>query len=263
MNVMNMNKASVPEGLVLLAPREEDFDKAKAIADHLDIPLLTEIPEEGMTDLHLVYDEKGLSLADENLSMQGDFTKMEKRLKRNNLQQEFLVKASKLKGVTGPMTAVDATAGLGEDSLLLAAAGYEVRLFEYDPVIAALLRDALERAREIPSLSEIAGRMILCEGDSIAALTNMDPSPDLILLDPMFPARQKSGLIKKKFQLLQQLERPCSDEEDLLRAAISAKPRRILIKRPLKGPFLAGMKPDYSLNGKAIRYDVMQFVREI
>ncbi|MBQ1757738.1 MAG: class I SAM-dependent methyltransferase, partial [Erysipelotrichaceae bacterium] len=40
-------------------------------------------------------------------------------------------------------------------------------------------------------------------------------------------------------------------------AAIAVHPSRIIIKRPLKGPFLAGRKPDYSLPGKAIRYDVI------
>lgn len=38
-------------------------------------------------------------------------------------------------------------------------------------------------------------------------------------------------------------------------AAIAASPRKIVIKRPLKGPYLADIKPDYSLVGKAIRYD--------
>ena len=42
--------------------------------------------------------------------------------------------------------------------------------------------------------------------------------PDVILLDPMFPERRKSALIKKKFQLLQKLERPCADGEELLSA---------------------------------------------
>jgi 16S rRNA (guanine1516-N2)-methyltransferase len=79
--------------------------------------------------------------------------------------------------------------------------------------------------------------------------------PDVIYLDPMFPERQKSGLIKKKFQLLQRLESPCADEEELLSAALAARPLRIVIKRPLKGPPLAGATPSYSLKGKAIRYD--------
>jgi DNA-3-methyladenine glycosylase I len=84
----------------------------------------------------------------------------------------------------------------------------------------------------------------------------METAPDVVLLDPMFPVRQKSGLIKKKFQLLQKLEQPSADEEaELLQAALAASPRRIVIKRPLKGPYLAGRQPDYSLCGTAIRYD--------
>ena len=61
-------------------------------------------------------------------------------------------------------------------------------------------------------------------------------------------------LIKK---LLQKLESPCDKEEALLNAAMSLKPKKIIIKRPLKGPFLAGVKPSYSLKGKAIRVDVI------
>ena len=82
-----------------------------------------------------------------------------------------------------------------------------------------------------------------------------DQSPDLVYLDPMFPARRKSGLVKKKFQLLHLLEPPCEDEEDLLDAALAARPRRIIVKRPLKGPYLGGLRPGYSISGKTIRYD--------
>ena len=93
------------------------------------------------------------------------------------------------------------------------------------------------------------------EEDSLPALRRCSEPPDVILLDPMFPERKKSGLIKKKFQLLQQLEQPCSDEEELMETALAARPRKIIVKRPLKGPWLAGRKPHYSLKGKAIRYD--------
>ena len=151
--------------------------------------------------------------------------------------------------------ALDATAGLGEDSLLLAAAGFHVRMYEKDPVIAALLEDAMNRAKELPELSAAVSRMELFKEDSISAMKNTDTSPDIILLDPMFPQRQKSALVGKKFQLIHILEKPCEDEKDLLDAAISAHPRKIIIKRPLKGSFLGGRKPDYSISGKAIRYD--------
>ena len=71
----------------------------------------------------------------------------------------------------------------------------------------------------------------------------------------MFPERNKSSLIKKKFQLLHNLESPCASEHELLEAGLAAKPKKIVIKRPLKGPYLDGVKPDYSYTGKAIRFD--------
>ena len=52
--------------------------------------------------------------------------------------------------------AIDATAGMGEDAFLLAAQGYEVTLYEQNPVVAVLLKDALRRAKKHPILKEIA-----------------------------------------------------------------------------------------------------------
>ncbi len=230
-------------------------EKAERIADKLKIPIRPASAGETEEGLFLSLDEEGLSLNQGGMKMRGDFLQMLPRLKQGKLQQEMLVKASKLKGLTERPTAIDATAGMGEDSMLLAAAGYEVYLFEKDPVIAALLEDALELARKTEELSETAERMHLTEGDSISVMNAGFIPADLIYLDPMFPSRSKSGLIKKKFQLLQQLERPCSDEEELLLAAFNAHPKRIVIKRPAKGPHLAGRKPSYSIDGKAIRYD--------
>ena len=66
---------------------------------------------------------------------------------------------------------------------------------------------------------------------------------------------QKSALVKKKLQMLQQLEEPCGDEEALFASAVAAAPRKLIIKRPPKGPYLAGVRPDYSLTGKAVRFD--------
>lgn len=204
--------------------------------------------------LSLVRTDKGLSLTGEGLLLTADFAEMIPRIKKGVLYGELLVKAARIKGKEHP-TVLDATAGFGSDSLLLAAAGFTVSLYEYDPVISALLSDALERASGIPELSEAVSRMELHPEDSIGSMKNLKEAPDVVFLDPMFPERTKSALIKKKFQLLQKLERPCPDEEELLSAAILSHPHKIVIKRPLKGPFLAGRKPDYSLAGKAIRYD--------
>ena len=186
--------------------------------------------------------------------VRGDFTRMLPRLKPHNLNRELLMRAAKVKGAVNPV-AIDATAGLGEDALLLAAAGFNVRLFERNPTIAALLEDALERAASTPELADVISRMQLEKADSVVALQQLDFHPDIVLLDPMFPGRKKSAAVKKKLQLLQQLEDPCEDEGALLDAAMAAAPRKVVVKRPVKGPWLAERRPDYTLSGKAIRFD--------
>lgn len=208
-------------------------------------------------NLKLIETDAGLCLTDGSLELMADFRDMLPRLKQSNLEHEMIIKAVRIKSQDMPQTVLDATAGLGEDSLILAAAGFNVRLYEYDPVIAALLEDALKRANNLPELETIASRMEFHHEDSIKAMRTLTQAPDVVLLDPMFPGRQKSAKIKKKFQLLQQLESPCSNEDELLDAAISTGAKKIVIKRPLKGPFLAGRKPSYSLSGKAIRYDCL------
>lgn len=215
--------------------------------------------------LELTRTSEGLALTDGTMELRADFARMLPRLKQGRLQQELLVKAARAKGVDRPW-AIDATAGFGEDSLLLAAAGFAVDLYEQDCVIAALLQDALERAADDPALADTAARMCLHAGeDSIAGLRQTAASieqgglaaPDVVYLDPMFPERTKSAAVKKKFQLLHHLEQPCADEESLVEAALAVRPRKVVIKRPVKGPLLAGMKPSYQLAGKAVRYDVL------
>ena len=205
--------------------------------------------------LSLRRDDQGLALVSEDQILRGDFTKMIPRVKAGNISKELLVKAAKIKDGNHPLRAVDATAGLGEDSLLLAAAGFQVTLFERNPVIYQLLTDALERAAEIPELASIATRMTVRNEDSIEAMKSLDFTPDVILLDPMFPERQKSALVKKKLQMIQKLETPCMNEKEIVSAAMNAKPKKLIIKRPPKGPWLAGLKPDYSNEGKAVRFD--------
>ena len=196
------------------------------------------------------FDSRGVFLSGFGLTYQGDFVEtMLHRVTRGRLQHEMLVKA--VKSDKEGRKAIDATAGMGEDAFLLAAQGYEVTLYEQNPVIAALLKDAKKNM----DLKDIAGRMKVIEGNSVECMSKLLDPVDVIYLDPMFPARQKSSLINKKLQLIQKLEPPCSEETDLFDAAIKANPDKIIVKRPLKSECLAGREPSYTLKGKAIRYD--------
>lgn len=277
------------ERIPIVLKADGDCAYAEALAAHLKTTLLHTTPD---APVWLSVDAAGLSLTDGDQAMRGDFTKLQKRLQYHNLTHELLVKATKVKGREN-LRVIDATAGMGEDSLLLAAAGCEVTLFEQDPVIAALLQDTMRRALEEATLHEIVMHMQLVEGDSIGHLRRLGEAatgsdvqegdvghdcptltasaatktgsdealkrPDVIYLDPMFPERQKSGLVKKKFQLIHYLEAPAENEEALMQAALAARPFKIVVKRPAKGPYLAGLKPSYSLDGKAIRYDCYVF----
>ena len=201
-------------------------------------------------------DEQGLALACGDMLLRGGFARMLPRLRADRLAHELLVRAARVRGAEAPV-AVDATAGLGEDSLLLAAAGFSVTLIERDPAIAALLSDELARAGEDAQLAGIVSRMRLIEGDAVEVLPALGFVPDVVFLDPMFPAKRKDAATKKKLQIFQMLEKPCDSEEELLAAAIAARPRKVVVKRPLKGPHLGGVKPSSSIAGKVVRYDII------
>ena len=234
---------------IVLVSQSEEINQ---LMNKLNLELVLEKPE---NELFFLYDEKGLSLVKDDMILRADFMDMKKRLRTSNLRQEFIVKAAKIKGVHEDLYAIDATAGFAEDSLLLAASGFHVDLYERNPYIAALLKDALHRALQEEELHDIVSRMHLIEEDSTTAMLHLSKQPDVIYLDPMFPKRQKSGLIKKKFQMIQLLEQPCSDGDELLKSALAAHPKKVIVKRPLKGECLAGIKPTYSIQGKGIRYD--------
>lgn len=230
-------------------------EKAERLAERLGASFVDEMT--GTEEIALAVGERGISLVGDGMELRADLTEMLPRLKQANLEREMLVKAARIKGRQN-LRIIDATAGFGEDSILLAAAGHDVTMFEYNPVIYELLKDAIERASEDERLKTIVSRMHLINGDSAEAMKRAKEKGeefDAILLDPMFPERQKSASVKKKFQLLHKLEAPCSAEEELLEAALGLKPKKVIVKRPGKGEFLAGRKPDYSLEGKAIRYD--------
>ncbi len=111
---------------------------------------------------------------------------------------EAVAKAVGIKGDYLP-DVVDATAGLGRDAFVLASVGCRVRMLERNPVVAALLDDGLARGY---ADAEIGGwlqeRLQLIHASSLTALTDITPRPQVVYLDPMFPHKQKSALVKKR-----------------------------------------------------------------
>lgn len=158
---------------------------------------------------------------------------------------------------------IDATGGLGRDAFVLASLGCEVTLIERQPVIAALLEDALERARSTKgAAADAARRMTLVCADAIHWLAAQPaPAADVIYLDPMYPSRGKSALPGREMQLLQQVAGADEDIAALLNAALTTAGRRVVLKRPRLAPRAPGPTPEISLTGKSTRYDIYPVIR--
>jgi 16S rRNA (guanine1516-N2)-methyltransferase len=152
---------------------------------------------------------------------------------------------------------LDATAGLGRDAFVLATLGCTVSLIERQPLIAALLEDGLARAADDAEVGPIVARMRLLVGDAIELIGAwQDEVPQVIYLDPMFPHRDKSALVKKEMRLFRPLVGDDLDAPALLQAALALASHRVVVKRPRKAPPIEGVKPSYSLDGKSSRYDI-------
>lgn len=156
-----------------------------------------------------------------------------------------------------PLTVVDATAGLGRDGFILAAHGATVIWLERHPALAALLLDALARARQAPTTAAVAQRISLRFGSAHALLTDWQGQmPDVVYLDPMFPHRRKSALVKQEMQWLQQLVGADEDAAPLVDLARAVARKRVVVKRPDGAPPLGTAQPSGAVATRGHRFDL-------
>lgn len=150
---------------------------------------------------------------------------------------------------------VDATAGLGRDGYTLAALGAHVTLLERQPLMAALLRDARQRALDSPQAA-VAERIRIVEVDALQWLAQTTENIDAVHLDPMYPDDGKTALPQKAMQMLRDLTGGDDDAAGLLDAALASPARRVAVKRGAKAGWLAERKPSHELSGTQARYDI-------
>ena len=155
---------------------------------------------------------------------------------------------------------IDATAGLGSDAFVMATLGCTVTMLERNAIIQQLLSDGLSRAdsSEDSEVQAIATRMRLVQQQSISYLENLeaDEYPQLIYLDPMFPQREKSALVKKEMRFFHDIVGKDEDSAELLEIALKRATERVIVKRPIKAETLNTRKPDFDIRGKTVRYDI-------
>ena len=170
---------------------------------------------------------------------------------------QMVARAVGVRGSIRP-SLLDATAGLGRDAFVLASLGCDVVMLERQPVIAALLADGLQRAQQSGGkVAEIASRMRLIQADAIQVMRDWEgPVPQVIHLDPMFPHRDKSALVKKEMRVFRPLAGDDTDAPALLEAALQLASHRVAVKRARKAPAIEGLAPSAQLTGQSSRYDI-------
>jgi len=215
------------------------------------------------TDFYLDFNLMPAILHDtrSNNQLSIDFTRgaIAHRLQYGGGKGQSLAKAIGITSKNKPHI-LDATAGLGRDAIILANLSTKLTLVEQSPVLALLLAQAIEVAQEDDLFAQATKHGFDLYHANAASFMDekIIPDCDVVYLDPMYPEKKKSALVKKDMQMLQALIGHSSEETNaaLLKSALQFAKQRVVVKRPKGAPELAGVKPTMALQSKKTRYDV-------
>lgn len=178
------------------------------------------------------------------------------RYARINKAQEPILRAIAWKAQQ-PLKVLDVSAGLGRDSAMMACAGALVDMCERNVILQILLAAALTELKK--NNDPLIKHLNLLKTDAITYLEDnvlIATKYDVIYIDPMFPHRQKSALVKQDLRIVRDLVGDDLDADQLLIRALATDIKRIVVKRPINAPNLAQLKPQHSIFSTTMRFDV-------
>ncbi len=258
-----MIQSNTSLSLAVCPAAADQLDKAVSLSRKLSIPLVQN-PNTGEYTFLLLFSAEGIFLKRTGANSPGPITisftgsAMTYRIKHGGGRRQALARAVGLKRGWQP-TVIDATAGLGRDAFILACLGCSVHMLERSPVLAVMLEDALQRARQSEHIAPIINRRLqLSHTDSIDFLEKLRPEdyPDIIYLDPMYPKRTKSSLVKKEMRILRGVAGDDQDAAELLAIGLGCVRNRVVVKRPRLASTLGDTAPSHQITGKTSRFDV-------
>jgi len=255
-----MTSAQINKSLCIVCENNARLEAAKLFAAQHALPFLDASSSD--YELQLRYTEEHIELFDValNASIYVDFITgaLAHRKQFGGGRGQAIAKAMGLKRGHNP-SILDITAGLARDAYILRILGCAITLVERSPVLHALIEDGIQRGQThedtATALSQGFG---LINNDSIGYMKKIEQGsrPDVIYIDPMYPERKKSALVKKDMQILQKLLGEDDNAEQLLDAALSCAQKRVVLKRPIHADCVGSIKPDTSVSSKKTRYDI-------
>jgi 16S rRNA (guanine1516-N2)-methyltransferase len=232
--------------------------QAQALAEQLHLPY-TEITTTSFSFL-LVITETRLELRQPQAKTKPlyvDFLSpaVTYRLHRGGGVNQLLARAVGIKSNHRPPI-LDATAGLGLDSFVLANLGCKVECIERSAIVARLLQDGITRLKQVETFKELPLHLHITDAITFLEAQSAASAAEVIYLDPMFPQRNKSALAKKSMCMLQRLVGSDEDAGLLLQLALKHAKKRVVVKRPRLALPLDQQKPTLVFNGQSTRFDV-------
>lgn len=264
------------ENAIYIIDSAEYKSQLKNLPKDLDLPLLSSVDADKYPEAAKMQFKNGqwcIQLPASKTLVSVDFAdvRIAARSQSLALNKEYIVRAVLgRKKHQQPLRVLDATAGFGQDSYLLAAAGCQVILIEHIPLLAYLLKQAVLRAaNEANQLNtDAAKRMKVINGDSIALMQHWtDARPDVIYLDPMYAhpkdeqgkGLKKAAAVKKNMVFLQYLTRQQDAGlygEGMIEAALALAASKVVVKRAPGAQWLGDIKPGSEISGKSARFDI-------
>lgn len=254
-----MSKLSQNNSLCIICEHKSKAEQAQQFASENKCHFFTARNTEH--SLQLVYGEDIIELFDTQLktSIHVDFIQgaLAHREQFGGGRGQAIAKAIGLKHGKTP-TVLDATAGLARDAYILATLGCKITLVEQSPVLYTLLKDGIERALASDAEHSVRNFTNLICANSVHYIKHADPAtpPDVIYIDPMYPERKKSALVKKDMQILQRLLGEDILSDALLDAALGYATKRVVVKRPIHADPINDVKPTVNISSKKTRYDI-------
>lgn len=227
-----------------------------------NLPLLNK--KNDQHDLQLLFHDDLVELFDRqlNTTISIDFLKgsLAHRQQFGGGRGQAISKAMGLKSGVTP-SILDTTAGLAGDAFVLATLGCPVTLIERSPIIFSLIENALERASlsdKFQTILQQGFHILNCDANDyiVKQISTSAKAPDVIYIDPMYPDRKKSALVKKDMQILQRLHVNDDNTSELLDNALKYARKRVVIKRPIHAETISKKVPNTCIKSKKTRYDI-------
>ena len=235
---------------------------------------LAALNAEGEQAALLLDNKNKLSLLKDGLSVAPEWDKLQRRVVSAGRKSELILRAAK---ISADSQVIDATAGFGHDSLILASTGAQVTMLEQQPLMALLLFSEQQRMSAQPNWQKLMARLTIINTDALSYFAQLQKNTtdqavavDVVYLDPMFPEDSyqdsktgKGAKVGKQMQALHHLAHPPTLDEEMAllnkaQAVVADNQEgrgRVIVKRPQQAPFLAQQNPDESWHNAALRFD--------